>query len=133
MSLLFSLNAGLRRSGKTDLILAHVDRVEELPCDEAYKRFPAEAEACDLKRLCAGWKCRTVVCISFSGARVDPSLVNLGRGNQGFLRQFSLENGTPQFCARQDLGKTVSLRLSKRGRKPARTVERMLVECIRAE
>ena len=58
--------------------------------------------------------------------RPAPEFVFLAQGNQGFLHQFSRKKGNPQFCAKEDVGKRVSVLLDSDGE--CRTVQRVLIE-----
>jgi hypothetical protein len=58
--------------------------------------------------------------------RLAPEFVFLAKGNQGFLHQFSRKKGIPQFCAREDVGKRVSVLLDSGGN--GRNVQYVLLE-----
>ena len=109
MSLLFALSLALRRVGRTGLLLAEVTEV--LPCsvEEAYTRFSTEAHRCNLRARSARRSRRTVTCIVVQNVRPAPEFSFLVPGNLGFMHQFSLDRGTPQFCLTRDLNKTVSV------------------------
>jgi hypothetical protein len=109
MTLLFALSLALRRVGRTGLLLAEVTEV--LPCsvEEAYTRFPTEAHRCNLRARSARRSRRTVTCIVVQNVRPAPEFSFLVPGNLGFMHQFSLDRGTPQFCLTRDLNKTVSV------------------------
>ena len=128
MSLLFAPRLAIRRGDRTGLLLAGV--VDVLPCtvDEAYRRFPAEAHRCNLRMRSARRKSHTVTCIVVQNVRPAPEFSFLVPGNLGFLHQFSLEKGTPQFCLTSDLNKTVGVYLQNSGR----TVQRTLMMSARA-
>jgi len=79
-------------------------------------------------RLSASWRSNLVTCIVVQKVRPAPEFVFLAQGNQGFLHQFSRKTGNPHFCAREDVGKRVSVLLDSDGN--CREVQRMLVESI---
>jgi hypothetical protein len=120
----------LQREGTTPLILAEISEVTVMSCAKAYQSFPAEASACNLRKLSAGWSGRDVLCISLTRVRLTREFTVLGPGNQGFLRQFSIKTGTPQFCLNSDVGKTVTVQL-KSGSRVTR-VTRKLVAAVAA-
>ena len=124
MSLLFALSLALRRVGRTCLLLAEVADVIHCSVEEAYRRFPNDAHRCDLRMRCAGRTSRTVTCIVVQNTRPAPEFSFLVPGNLGFLHQFSLKRGTPQFCLTSDLNKTVSVVLRSRS---GQTVQRTLI------
>ena len=74
LCLLFSLNATERRNGRTDLIGAVVLEIVMLSCDEAYARFPREAQGCNLKSRCAKWGSKTIQCLV-----LDPNSIGVQR------------------------------------------------------
>ena len=112
MQLLFSLNASERRRGNTDLVCAEVRTVVLLTCAQACARFPVEAHACNLPKLCTNWHCDTVNCIVVkkNSLHRTKSLVNLAQGNVGILRQFVDTTGCPRFCHIDDLDRTLKVR-----------------------
>jgi len=68
------------------------------------------------------WPNGMVRCIILGNARLAPEYVNLSAGSLGFVGQFVLSTGTPRFCHRTDLGKTVEVALPG-----GRTAHRSLV------
>ena len=124
MWLLFALSLALRRVGRTCLLLAEVADVLHCSVEEAYRRFPNDAHRCNLWMRCAGRTSRTVTCIVVQNVRPAPEFSFLVPGNLGFLHQFSLKRGTPQFCLTSDLNKTVSVVLRSRS---GQTVQRRLI------
>jgi len=126
MFLLLSRRIALRRIGKTCLLLAEVVDVRILSVHEACAQFPLEAGACNLRGLSASWRSSLVTCLVVQNVRLAPEFVFLAKGNQGFLHQFSRKKGIPQFCAREDVGKRVSVLLDSGGN--CRNVQYMLLE-----
>ena len=124
MCILFSAPAAERRMGKTALLMAIVLEVIRLSCMDASIRFPREAEACCLEKLCTEWGCAAVQCMVWDKAqlRVANEIINLSKGNLGLLRQFIDTTGKARFCHRDDLGKTVMAQLST-GRRVQCTLE----------
>ena len=127
MSLPIALSLALRRVGRTGLLLAEVADVLHCSAEEAYRRFPTDAHRCNLWMRCAGRNSRTVTCIVVRNVRPALEFSFLVPGNLGFLHQFSLETGTPQFCLTSDLGKTVNVVLASRSGRTAQTVQRTLM------
>ena len=121
MSLLFALSLALRRVGRTGLLLAEVTEVLPYSVEEAYTRFPTEAHRCNLRARSARRSRRTVTCIVVQNVRPAPEFSLLVPGNLGFMHQFSLDRGTPQFCLTRDLNKTVSV-VRRSGQTAQRTV-----------
>jgi len=125
MFLLLCPPLDVRRKKPIDLLLAEVERVVILSLSKARKRFPIESKACDLANLSATWKCRNIGCIIVKDVRSTKDFACLAPGNEGFLHQFSQAKGTPQFCARKDVGKIVTLNMVRRG--TAQAVQRRLI------
>jgi hypothetical protein len=101
--------------GTTCLLLAEVVDVHTLSVHDACTHYPLEANACDLRKLSASWRKNLVTCIEVKNVRLAPEFVFLAKGNQGFLHQFSHKKGNQQFCAKEDVGKTVSVLLGTIG------------------
>lgn len=114
LRLLFSLNATERKKGRTDLIEAGVLEIVTLSCQEAYARFPREAQACDLKSRCAKWGGKTVQCLVLdpNSIGVAHDIQHLSVGNQGVLRQIDDTNRIARFCRSNQLGTTETVQLS---------------------
>jgi hypothetical protein len=58
------------------------------------------------------WRGGKVRCIVLSNARRAPEYINLSAGCLGLASQFVGKNGTPRFCHKRDLHKTVVVTLS---------------------
>jgi hypothetical protein len=103
MFLLFTNGWAARRRGRTGLLVAEVTAVHHCSVEEAYRRFPTDANQCNLQMRSARWSSRMISCIEVQNVRPAPEFRVLVPGNLGFLHQFSLEKGTPQFCLASDL------------------------------
>ena len=103
MFLLFTNGWAARRRGRTGLLVAEVAAVHHCSVEEAYRRFPTDAIQCNLRMRSARWTSRVISCIEVQNVRPAPEFRVLAPGNLGFLHQFSLEKGTPQFCLASDL------------------------------
>ena len=115
MILLLSMNAAERRRGRTELVMAVVDEIVLLSCEEACARFPVEAKACHLESLCKAWSGNNMVqclVLNKTSMRVAHEICNLSVGNLGMLRQINDRACTARFCPLSDLGKTALVRLS---------------------
>jgi len=114
LCLLFSLNATERKNGRTDLIGAVVLEIVMLSCDEAYARFPREAQGCNLKSRCAKWGSKTVQCLVLdpNSIGVAHDIQHLSVGNHGLVRQIDETNRIARFCRSNQLGTTETVQLS---------------------
>jgi len=105
----------VRRKKPIGLLQAEVEEVVILTLHDACTRFPVESSDCELAILSATWKRRNIRCVIFKGVRQAKDFACLAPGNQGCLHQFSQGKGTPQFCARKDVGNMVTLHIVRHG------------------
>ena len=115
MCLLLCAPIADRRDDHLDMLHAEIVGVPVLSLSDALTRFPNESSACDLPELSRKWK-GGIGCVMVKGVRPAPEFVCLAPGNQGFSHQFSQDKGTPQFCARVDVGKMVTVLTVRRGK-----------------
>jgi hypothetical protein len=127
MFLLFTNGWAARRRGRTGLLVAEVTAVHHCSVEEAYRRFPTDANQCNLQMRSARWSSRMISCIEVQNVRPAPEFRVLVPGNLGFLHQFELKRGIPQFCLASDLNKTVSVAL-----RSGKIVQRTLMMSARA-
>jgi hypothetical protein len=125
MILLLIPPIAVRRKEPIGLLQAEVEEVAVLTLDDARTRFPTESTACDLASLSATWKSRNIGCVIVKGVHPTKDFACLAPGNEGFLHQFSQDKGTPQFCARKDVGKMVTLHTVRRC--IVKAVQRLLI------
>ena len=86
-----------------------------------------EAYLCTLQMRVARRINSTVTCIVVQNVRPAPEISFLVPGNLGFMHQFSLKKGIPQFCLTSDLNKTVSV-----ANRTGKVVQRTLMMSARA-
>ena len=113
LRLLFCLGARYRRLGMDTMVVAEVVEVVDLPIGQACRRFASEAQACCLRQMARKRRSGLVRCVVLAKARLDHDYINLSAGCLGFVGQFQLGTGTPRFCHRNDLGKSVRVPMSR--------------------
>ena len=108
--ILFALGKRHRRKGKDTLVFVRVSKAPELlPVEEAMRRYPDEADECNLKDLARAWGVSFVYCIPLDKESIRDAheMRNLSGGVLGFVHQIAYDTGIPHFCHKDDEGKTV--------------------------